>query len=441
MLLSHAPSYFKTRRDKLMASRPNAAFLFVANREVLRNPDVEYPFRQESNFYYLCGFQEPESFLMLLPGNSKPGLTYKTVLFVRKRDPEREMWDGERYGVEGALQVFEIDEAYPIDEFERRLPELLRGSEEVYYRLGQDESTDRKVLNGLESHRRSLGRSGKALASIGDPNELIGEMRLFKSPEEVEILRQACKISAEGHKTAMREARSGMNEFEVEALIDYSFRRRGCGRLGYGSIVASGKNATCLHYRANNEVLKNGDLLLIDAGGEFEYYTADITRTFPVGRSFSKPQAELYELVLKSQLEVLKISKPGTPYADLHKKACEVLVDGMLSLGLLRGKPADLIQSAAYKRFYPHGTGHWLGMDVHDVGVYNRNGESRKLEPGMVFTVEPGLYVQSNDLEAPERYRNIGIRIEDNILVTTSGHENLTWDVPKEIAEIEKLRA
>lgn len=441
MLLSHAPGYFKKRRDQLMAEEPSAAFVFASNLEVLRNPDVEHPFRQESNFYYLCGFPEPESFLVLAPGGSKPGSSYRTVLFVRRRDPEKEIWEGERYGVDGALGVFGVDEAYPIDEFDRRLPELIRGSEKMFFRLGQDERTDRRVLASLETVRRTQGRSGKSLSPIGDPNELIGEMRLFKTAEEVELLRHACRISAEGHKTAMRETRPGMNEYEIEALIDYSFRRKGCSRLGYGSIVAGGRNSTCLHYRANNETLKEGDLLLIDAGGEFDYYTADITRTFPVGRSFSKPQAALYGLVLKAQLEVLKIAKPGTVYSDLHKTACEVLIEGLLSLGLLQGKPADIFQSAGFRRFYPHGTGHWLGMDVHDVGMYQKTGESRKLEPGMVFTVEPGLYVQPGDLEAPEQYRNIGIRIEDNILVTSTGHENLTCDAPKEIAEIESLRA
>ncbi len=423
-----------------MKANPTSAFLFAANREFIRNPDVDYPFRQESNFYYLSGFSEAESFLVLAPA-SKPGANYRTILFVRRRDPEKEMWEGERYGVDGALHVFGADEAYPIDELERKLPELLKPAEKVHYRLGHDERMDRTVLAALETCRRSQGRTGKSLSAVADPNETVGEMRLFKSADEIELLRKACSISADAHVAAMKEVRPGMNEYEVEALVDYTFRRKGCQRVGYGSIVAGGKNSTCLHYRANNEVLRDGELLLIDAGGEYDYYTADITRTFPVGRQFSKPQAALYDLVLKAQLEVLKLAKPGTPYASMHQRAIEVLADGMLSLGLLKGKAEDVIRSGAFRRFYPHGTGHFLGMDVHDVGLYQKNGEPRQLEAGMVFTVEPGFYVQPGDAEAPAEYRNIGIRIEDDILVTANGFENLTAGVPKERSEIEALRA
>lgn len=440
MLLSHVPGYFKDRRDRLAKSNPSAAFLFASNREFVRNPDVEYPFRQESNFQYLCGFPEPDSFLVLTPGG-KAGSSYRSVLFVRRRDPEKEIWEGERYGVEGTLQVFGVDETYPIEELDRKLPELLQGAERVFYRLGMDDRMDRRVLAALEAFRRSQGRSGKSLAPVADPNELVGEMRLFKSADEIELLRKACHISAEAHRTAMQEVRPGMNEYEVEALVDYVFRRRGCQRVGYGSIIAAGRNATCLHYRANNDVLRDGDLLLIDAGGEFDHYTSDITRTFPIGKAFSKPQATLYDLVLQSQLEVLKLAKPGTPYTAMHQRACEVLVEGMLSLGLLKGKAEELIRTGAFKRFYPHGTGHYLGMDVHDVGLYQLNGEPRRLEPGMVFTVEPGFYVQPGDQEAPAEYRNIGIRIEDNILITANGYENLTAGVPKSRSEIEALRA
>jgi Xaa-Pro aminopeptidase len=440
MLLKQVPGYFKARRDALVKTNPSAVFIFPSSEEVLRNPDVHYPYRQESNFYYLTGFEEPDSFLVMAPSKSKPG-SHRTILFVRHRDPEKEMWEGERYGIEGAQAVFGADEAYTIDQFDKKLPELLQGSECVYYRIGSHEMTDRRVLAGLETFRRSLGRSGKAMAPIADPNELIGELRLFKSPEEIISMRRACEISALAHKTAMKEVRPGMKEFEIEALIDYVFRKNGCARVGYGSIVAGGVNAACLHYRANNDVLRDGDLLLVDAGGEFDYYTSDITRTFPVGRGFTPPQAKLYDLVLKAQKECIAMSKPGATLPAIHRKAVEVLTDGMLSLGLLKGSREELVKSNGYKRFYPHNTGHWLGMDVHDVGLYTRNGEPRALEAGMMFTIEPGFYVQPTDRDAPAEYHNIGIRIEDDILVTQAGCEVLTKDAPKERAEIEALKA
>lgn len=433
MLLSQLPSFFKSRRSNLMKAHPHATFIFPAAPEVLRNPDVHYPYRQESNFYYLTGFEEPEAFLVLTQK--------KTILFVRKRDREKEMWEGERYGVDGARQVFGADEAFLTEEFDQKLPELLKGSEQVYYRLGMNEEVDRRVLSALEVHRRSLGRSGKSLPPLADPNEAVGEMRIFKSPEEVEILRKACQVTAKAHQAAMREVRPGMNEFEVEALIDYSFRRGGCQRVGYGSIVAGGRNATCLHYRANNEGLRDGDLLLIDAGGEFDYYTSDITRTFPVGKRFTAAQAKVYDLVLKSQKAGIAMAKPGATLPGIHRHICEILVEGMLSFGLLKGDVNEIIQSGGHRRFYPHNTSHWLGMDVHDVGLYTKEGEPRKLEPGMCFTIEPGFYVQPTDHDISAEYRDIGIRIEDDILCVAGGCDVLTKDAPKERAEIESLRA
>jgi Xaa-Pro aminopeptidase len=439
MLLSKIPAYFAARREKLAKTNPGAVFIFPANPEVLRNPDVYYAFRQESNFFYLSGFEEPEAFLVIAP--SKGSGTHKTVLFVRRRDPLKEMWEGERYGVEGALSVFAADEAYPIDEFDGKLPELLNGSEKIYYRLGLSEEVDRRVLGCLETYRRSLGRTGKTLSPIADPNETVGEMRLFKSAEEADLLRKACQITALTHKTAMKEVRPGMNEFEMEALIDYSFRKNGCQRVGYGSIVAGGKNAACLHYRANNEVLRDGDLLLIDAGGEYDYYTSDITRTFPIGKGFTKAQSVAYDLVLKAQKSCIDMSKPGAKLPDIHKHACEVITDGLLSMGLLKGKRDELVKSDGFKKFYPHGTGHWLGMDVHDVGLYQKDGKPREVEPGMCFTIEPGFYVQPADKDMAGEYQGLGIRIEDDILITKTGCEVLTKDAPKERAEIERLRS
>ena len=439
MLVSNIPSYFRTRRERLMKANPSAVFIFPANAHPLRNPDVTYGYRQESNFHYLTGFEEPDSILVLTPSLSKPG-THKMVLFVLRRDLDKEMWNGERYGTDRARMVFGADEAYTQDEFDKRLPELLAGADQVFYRLGKDAAFDRRVLSGLEMFRSAQGRTGRGILAIKDPAEVLGEMRLFKSEEEVELLRKACVATALAHKMAMKEVRPGMNEYEVEALIDYAFRKNGCQRIGYGTIVAGGKNATCLHYVANNEPLKDGDLLLIDAGGEYNYYTSDITRTFPVGKSFTDAQAQAYELVLKSQKEAIAMAKPGVTIAGIHQHVCDVLTEGFISLGLMTGKREDILKSTGYTRFYPHRTSHYLGMDVHDVGLYLANGEPRKLEPGMVFTIEPGFYVQPSDTAVPAGYQNIGIRIEDDILITPTGCENLTISCPKERNELEALR-
>lgn len=440
MLLSHLPIFFKDRRDQLMKSYPGAAFILPAHPDYLRNPDVHHAYRQDSNFYYLTGFEEPESYLVLAPGKSQ-GAAYRSILFVLPRDPEKEMWEGERYGIEGALSIFGADEAYDSHEFEQRLPELLQGAEQVFYRFGTHAETDRKVLSALERHKRSQGRSGRGLLGIEDPNTPLGEMRLFKSPAEIEFMRKGCQITAQAHLAAMKEVRPGMNEREIEALIDYIFRKEGCQRVGYGSIVAGGKNATCLHYRSNNDTLRDQELLLIDAGGEYQYYSADITRTFPIGRRFTDAQAKVYDLVLRSQKEAISMTKPGARLPEIHRRVCEILVDGMLSLGLLQGSAHEILKTGEYRRFYPHNTSHWLGMDVHDLGLYQINGEPRVLEPGMVFTIEPGFYVQPLDRKVPEKYRDIGIRIEDDILVTPQGCENLTQGAPKELAEIEAIRA
>ena len=439
MLRTQVPTYFKKRRERLMDAHPGAAFFFPSNPHFFRNSDVHYPFRQDSSFIYLSGFDEPESFLALIPDFSA-GRRFRTILFVRQRDPEKEMWEGERYGVDGALKVFGVDEVYPIQELEKRLPELLSPCEKLYYKMGNQPEMDRKILAALETHRYTQGRTGRGFLAVADPIEAVGELRLFKSEEEIQLLRKACDISAIAHKNAMKETRAGMYESQIEALVDFGFRQNGCDRVGYSSIVAGGKNSTCLHYHSNNEVLKDGDLLLIDAGGEYAYYTADITRTFPIGKTFSPPQARAYELVLKAQKEAIENVCPGTTLLEIHTRVCESIVDSLLSLGLLKGNAREIIRNKDFRRFYPHNTSHWLGMDVHDAGLYIKNGEPRVLEPGMVLTIEPGFYVQPTDTQAPAEYRNIGIRIEDDVLVTSGGSEVLTKDAPKEISEIEALR-
>ncbi len=441
MLLSHVPTFFKNRRDRLMQSYPGAAFLIPSAPYLIRNGDTHFPdYRQDSNLLYLTGFPDPESFLALVPTGSAPG-AYKTVMFVQARDPEREMWEGERYGVDGACKVFGANEAYPIGELEQRLPDLLKSAESVFYRIGVQKDLDVEMLGVFEKARKAKGRSGKGLMPIADPSEAIGELRLFKSPEEIEILRKSCQLTAHAHRDIMKSVRPGMNERDVAILIEHSFALGGADRLAYGSIVAGGKNGACLHYHHNNEKLRDGDLLLIDAGGEFQYYASDITRTFPIGRKFSQNQAWVYDLVLQSQMAAIDAAKPGSCLADIHQIATEVLVEGFLRLGLLKGKKDEIIQEQKQKRFYPHNTSHWLGLDVHDTGIYLRNGQSRKLEPGMVFTIEPGFYTQPLDTDAPEAFKNIGIRIEDDILITANGCENLTQDAPKKREEIEELRA
>lgn len=441
MLPQTLPPFFKARRETLMSKSESkgAAFILPSNPLYLRNPDVGYPFRQESNFFYLTGFEEPESCAVILPSN-EGGKSHKLILFVRRRDPVLEIWEGERYGIEGALKVFGADETYLLSELEEKLPVLLKNVEKVFYRSNLNEADDRRIQGVLEKHRKAMGRSGRGLLPVEDPNTVIGEMRLFKTPEEIPFIRRACEVSALAHKTLMETVKPGMNEYEIEALMDYTCRKNGMQRMGYTSIVAGGENACCLHYIFNNQLLKDGDLVLVDAGGEYNYYGADITRTFPVGRTFSKHQATLYDLVLKAQKECVSLAKPGETMASIHRHASEVLVEGMLSLGLMKGKVDEIITSGQVKRFYPHGTGHWLGLDVHDVGLYQLNGEPRKLEPGMFFTIEPGFYVQPNDFEAPEHYRGIGIRIEDNVLITSQGCEVFTGAAPKERADIESLR-
>ena len=439
MLHSKIPSHFKARRDALVQGHPGGVFLFPSNPDYVRNSDVHYPYRQDSHFFYLTGFEEAESFLVLAPKKAGAG-SYRMILFVLPRDPEKEMWEGERYGIEGAQQVFGADEVYPISELEQRLPGLMDAGDRVFYRMGHPQGGDQRVLVAMEKHRRALGRTGRALLPIEDSSGPVGELRLFKGPDEIETMREVCRVTAQAHRTVMQELRPKMIESEIEALIDYQFRKGGCQRLGYGSIVAGGKNAACLHYRANNEALRDGDLVLIDAGGEMDYYSADITRTFPIGHRFTSGQAKAYDLVLKAQKVGIVATRPGATLPEIHKQVCEVMIDGLFSLGLAEGSKEELFKNCGFRRFFPHGTSHWLGMDVHDVGLYLKDGQPRPLEPGMVFTVEPGFYVQPHDSKVPEEFRHLGIRIEDDILVTAQGCENLTQDAPKERSELEALR-
>jgi len=427
---------FKRRRQKVMAGLHNAALLVAAHPEHVRNDDVHYPYRQDSNMYYLTGFEEPEAFLLL-----RPGKTPESVMFVRQKNIERETWDGFRFGPEGTKKEFLIDEVYPIEDFEKKSVELLKGYEDLYYRLFKNPEADRQVQNILLNLKRAYGRSGYGLLTVKDADTFLGEFRLRKNEDDLRNQRAACEISAKAHVEAMKFTRPGVTERQVQAVLSHAFYSNGSGREGYNFIVASGNNATTLHYNFNDQICENGELLLIDAGCEMNFYSGDITRTFPVNGRFTPIQKKVYEGVLKIQKEIIDYIKPGIYFKDLHAMGESRLTDLMIELSLVRGRKEDIMKANEHRKYYPHGIGHWLGMDVHDSGMYMIKGEARPIEAGMVFTVEPGLYIPANDMSAPEELRGIGIRIEDNILVTEKGCENMTAGVPKEVDEIEKLMA
>ncbi len=439
MLLKNIPSYHARRRQSLIANlaQENAGILLVSNPEVIRNDDVHYLFRQDSNLFYFTGLNEPESAMLLMPNG-------EFTLFVRPKDKEREIWDGERYGLDGAIKCFQANEAYSIHELFQRLPKMIANLDTLYFKPGiGGESVDRAVWDALLTAKKSFGRSGRSVVTLKDPTAWFGEMRFIKKEEEIELMRKAAQITAKAHTTLMATILPGQNEREAEALVDYEMRRNGCDRLGYPSIVAGGRNATCLHYHFNNEPLHKDDLLLVDAGGEVDYYTADITRTFPMGRTFSPAQKAIYQGVLEVQKKCIAMAKPGVTLPEIHRASSLGLAQLGLDLGLYaKDMTAEqIVDSGAIKRFFPHGTGHFLGMDVHDTGKYIVDGKPRVLSKGACFTIEPGFYVQPDDLAADEKYRGIGIRIEDDILITDSGCEVLTKDVVKEVADIEALRA
>jgi Xaa-Pro aminopeptidase len=420
--------------ERLSAS--GAAAVIATARPKLRNADSEYPFRPDSDFWYLTGFAEPESTLVLLPpaaGRDRP----QSVLFLRDSRREEEVWTGRRLGVAAAPEALGVDRAYPAGELWQRLPELLEGCERVVYRTGLDEARDRNLLSALEGLRSRTRSTLPRVAALLDPAPLLGEARLFKSAGELERMRRAAAISAEAHRAAMAAARPGLREYELDALLSYRFRSRGASGEAYPNIVAAGANACVLHYRAADAELRAGELVLIDAGCEFEHYASDVTRTFPVSGRFSAEQRALYEVVLGAQAASIAAVRPGATLDALHALAVERLVEGLVELGLLRGEVRTLIAEQDYRRFYMHRTSHWLGLDVHDCGAYSVDGEPRRLEPGMVLTVEPGLYVALDDETVEARWRGIGIRIEDDVLVVEGGGEVLTADVPKSVADVE----
>ena len=426
---------FRKRRTRLMKTiGKGAAVILPAAGIQTRNNDAEHAFRQDSHFHYLTGFNEPDAVVVLVPGR-KQG---EFILFCRDRDPAMELWTGKRAGLDGAVSDFGADEACEIDDIDEELPALLEGVRTVHFPIGQDAAFDHRLFSWVNTLRQQNRRGKQAPVEFVDLGLTLNEMRLFKSRAEISMMRQAARISAEAHRQAMRHTRSGMMEYEIQAETEYWFRKAGCVP-SYGTIVGGGENACVLHYVDNNCELKDGDLLLMDAGAEYGLYAADITRTWPVSGRFTEAQKALYEVVLKAQLAAIRQVRPGKPWSAAHKAAVRVITGGLVELGLLKGQVDALIKKEAYKKFYMHGTGHWLGMDVHDVGQYKRDDKWRILEPGMVLTVEPGLYIAANTPGVAKKWWNTGIRIEDDIVVTAEGCEVLSKDIVKDIESIESL--
>jgi Xaa-Pro aminopeptidase len=434
--ITHAE--YARRRKALMAQmEPNSIAILPAAPQLLRNRDVEHVYRQDSDFQYLCGFPEPEAVLALIPGREHG----EFVLFCRERNAERELWEGLRAGQDGAVSQYGADDAFPIGDIDDILPGLIEGRERVYYAMGSHVEFDRRLMDWVNAIRAKIRQGAIPPKEFVELSYLLHDLRLYKSAGEVKVMREAAQISARAHVRAMQASRAGLYEYHLEAELEYEFRKGGAKMPAYGSIVAAGRNACILHYRENAAALKNGDLVLIDAGCEIDCYASDITRTFPVSGSFSAPQKAIYEIVLAANLEAVKHIAPGRHWNEAHEATVRVITAGLLGLGLLEGELEQLIASEAYKPFYMHRAGHWLGMDVHDVGEYKVGGAWRVLEPGMAMTVEPGIYIAPDCQAVAKKWRGIGVRIEDDVVVTKSGCEILTRDVPKSVAEIEALMA
>ena len=425
------------RRKALMQAAGDGAILVLpAAPERIRSRDTHYPYRQDSDFWYLTGCDEPEAVLVLVPGRRHG----ESILFCRERDPEREGWDGPRLGPEGAVDALGLDDAYPIADIDDILPGLLEGRRRVHYHFGRDPDFDLKLIGWLNRVRAQVRQGAQPPQEFLELGHLLDEMRLFKSADEIALMQKAADISVEAHRAAMRAARPGIHEYELQAEVERVFRRHGA-EPAYASIVGAGANACILHYRANAAKARAGELVLVDAGAEHRGYASDITRTFPVGGRFSREQRALHDLVCRAQAAALAQARPGVPYEAGHDAAVRTLSEGLLSLGLLQGSLEAAVANGDYKRFYRHKTGHWLGLDVHDVGEYRIDGASRLLEPGMVFTIEPGLYIPADDATVPAKWRGIGIRIEDDVLVTRDGHRVLTGALERSADEVEALMA
>lgn len=433
--LTCPPATFQRRREHYMsAMAENAIAIIPANVEVTRSRDTEYAFRQSSDFHYFTGFPEPDAFLVMLADEKK------SILFVRDKDELAEIWTGRRYGAQQAQVTFGVDEAYPLSEFDERALQLLNKRSSLYYARGVNAAIDQRIFGLIDQLAAQPKRGFVAPATVTDSRLLGNEMRLIKDNDEIAIMREAGRISAEAHCLAMKASAEGVTEYQLEAEILYHFAKNGARQPAYASIVGAGDNACILHYTENADVLQNDELVLIDAGCELQGYAADITRTFPANGKFTEPQKALYQIVLDAQEAAIAECVPGNTFEDAKQACLNTLVSGLVALDILQGDVGTLIKEEAFKPFFMHGLGHWLGLDVHDVGEYKRNGDDRPFVPGMVFTIEPGLYF-SPTADVEPKYRGIGIRIEDNILITDAGHENLTAGVPKTIEAIEALMA
>ena len=426
------------RRKKLMDMMGDESIAIIPTASVyIRNRDVEFPFRPDSDFYYLTGYPEPEVVAVLIPDRHHG----EYVLFCRENDPVMETWNGRRAGLDGAVERYGADDAFPISDLDEILPGLLEDRQRIFYTMGNNSTFDQRVLGWVNQVRKRARTGVSAPDEFISINHLLHEMRLYKSRAEIAAMRKAAKISAAAHKRAMVACRPGMMEYQIEAELKYTFMKMGAREPAYPPIVGGGANSCILHYTENSQVLNDGDMLLIDAGSEYNGYASDISRTFPVNGKFTTAQREAYELILAAQAAAIRKIKPGNHWNEPHEAAVGVLTEGMVDLGILKGKPKQLIKDQAYTKYYMHRTGHWLGMDVHDVGDYKVEGEWRTFEPGMVMTVEPGIYMPAGSKGLAKKWWNIGIRIEDDVLVTVSGHDILSKDAPKSVEDIESLMA
>ncbi len=429
--------FIKRRKDLMAHMEPDSIAILASARTALRNGDADYAYRQNSDFYYLTGFAEADAVLVLIPGRENG----ECLLFCQEKDPMKELWNGILLGPEAAIESLGLDDSFPISDIDDILPGLIEGRERVYSPMGKDEAFDHQVMEWVRVIRSKVRSGAHPPGEFLVLDHLLHEMRLIKSKAEIDLMKKSGQIAVAAHKRAMQVCKPGMNEYELEAEYLYEFTRNGCRAPAYNSIVAGGHNACILHYIENNQSLKDGDLVLIDAGCEYEYYASDITRTFPVNGKFSPEQKAVYEVVLEAQLEAIKTIKPGAHWDDPHRRTVEVITAGLVELGLLQGEVETLIEEGAYRDFYMHRAGHWLGMDVHDVGDYKIEGNWRLLEPGMVMTVEPGIYIASNNDRVDKKWRGIGIRIEDDVAVTRKGCEILSQGLAKTVDEIESFMA
>lgn len=425
---------FKERRERVLAEMSEGLMVVFSAPVVTRNNDVHQPYRQHSDFYYLTGFDEPQSVLVLRAGESP-----RVTLFLLERDPAREQWDGPRLGVEAASEVLLVDEGLPVSELAEKLGEMLVGQKRVFHRFGEREDSDACVLEAVSAARVKTKKRGVSPSEFFDHTQIVHQMRKVKGAEEIAVMRRALDVTYKAHVAAMQGATPGQFEYEVEAEMARIFRASGSQRVAYEPIVGSGSNATVLHYIKNDRRMQAGELLLIDAGAELDYYASDITRTFPVGSGFSAAQRKIYELVLNAQERAIEAVKPGATFEQVHLAAARVICAGLIELGWVQGPLDEAIEDKRYSKYFMHGTGHYLGMDVHDVGKYYEDQQACPLEPGVVLTVEPGLYIAVDDETVPEHFRGIGVRIEDNILVTKDGSENLSQHIPKTVDAIESL--